>query len=1042
MNSSAATDRRVLIICIKYRFVSLRRPRRSRASRGDATERLAHRAMFASHPRDAVQLPPSALTRLLGPAYDALDNDEPERALKHLKKARAQFPRLHLARALEALAVCRIDPSANRATALEMADSIRAETQRGDVTENVAHVLLLLFEETADVSRKLDLLESIARLDATNMQTFRELYVEYGMCWEFEKQRSAAMRAYKATGDEKELLRAVAAMLARRDEIVCGHSTGMGNSDADAGSMGPEPLLKLANGMLAKLYQKGGIESYDSFMMYAKTLLLLRRGDEAYAVATSAVAEKCVPMPIELERFRASCALASGQFDVARAHHEKVLHLAPDDWDSMNAVLNLCCDDLREEYLSEELNGLEVSVSSQKHRHTYVPRVRTEFPNINVEKASEFVQALVATADANGGERAVGRGAYLLKVELANRVLRQGDRATRERALAEAIAEYHDRFGTWNSCAQDMRMYARAVKRSVDARRWLIKTLRARGDADVPMMDDLADDAKKELLAEIRKKTSALMICADLNEFCSSWHTNGDETPMPSGGREAAKRFMADYSKYKPLVDGGDPRDQTPIDVYAHLASLALVGEAEVYKEKGDDENAVFALLAAAAALTVALTHSPHNASLIFSLTAIYRLVGAPTKSLDVLRQVDMKNVQMATLLHHATPAIAGGAKRALGEKFLAPTGLLRELQVQFAQIAQSAVGAGLRGRYTKVLEFADFYRTLRRARAIAEGETLAAWTSTSTSAFDSPETLVSALEVFFDGTSIDITAKNAVSNSRWDVDDENMDEFTYLDDFNSNPMWLKPCADDPANATGEWWSNPISVPSSESSEWYFRGARNALRRRMLFINGLRLRSIENSNEDSVEVQKVKEALDFDMARTADIFTARFEELKTSMKRAASPRATSHAELTHAMDHALIAAVVGMDAASRADVKRAYENLCEAPLRALESNGLTDIFARGRVASIAQARAYAEIIRAVGVATKVEDGSVDVSSTATRLADACAKKVERVDFDELETRARAWWGDADEHVVSASFTDVARALRESITDALSPTRGA
>ena len=153
-------------------------------------------------------------------------------------------------------------------------------------------------------------------------------------------------------------------------------------------------------------------------------------------------------------------------------------------------------------------------------------------------------------------------------------MLRQGDRATQERALAEAIAEYHDRFGTWNSCAQDMRMYARAVKRSVDARRWLIKTLRARGDAVVPMMDDLADDAKKELLAEIRKKTSALMICADLNEFCSSWHTNGDETPMPSGGREAAKRFMADYSKYKPLVDGGDPRDQTPIDIYAYLLSL------------------------------------------------------------------------------------------------------------------------------------------------------------------------------------------------------------------------------------------------------------------------------------------------------------------------------------------------------------------------------------------------------------------------------------------------------------------------------------
>lgn len=1010
-------------------------------SRRDFTERLANCAMFASSRDDAavVQLPPRELARFLGPAYDALDGFEPERALKHIKKARARYPRLHIAWALEALAMYRIDPSANRATALKMADDIRADGEQGHVTENVAHVLLLLFEETADLSRKVDLLESCARLDPANMQTLRELYVDYGMFWEFDKQRSAAMRAYKASGDEKELLRAVAAMLARRDEIVCGRSTGEANPDDDAGSMGPEAMLKLANGMLAKLYQKGGVDSYDSFMMYAKTLLLLRRGGEAYAVASSAVAEKCVPMPIELERFRASCALADGQFDVARAHHEKVLELAPDDWDSMNAALDLCCDDVREEFLSEEMNSLEVSVSSKKRWCKGFPHVRTDFPNINVEKASDFVQALVAKADGNGGERAVGRGAYLLKVELANRAMRQGDRAMRERALAEAIAEYHDRFGTWNSCAQDMRRYARAVKRSVDARRWLIETLRARGDADVPMAGDLTDDdVKKERLAAIRKKTSALMICADLNEFCSSWHTNGDATPTPSGGREAAKRFMADYSKYKPLVDGGDPRDQTPIDVYAHLASLALVGEAEVCKEKGDDENAVFALLAAAAALSVALTHSPHNASLIFSLTAIYRLVGAPTKSLDVLRQVDMKNVQMATLLHHATPAIAGGAKRALGEKLLTPRGLLRELKIQFAQIAQSAVGAGLRDKYTKVLEFADFYRTLRRARVIAEGELLAAWTSTSTC--DSPEALVSALEVFFDGTSVDLTAKNAVADSRWDLDDENMDEFTYLDDFNSNPMWLTPCADDPANATAEWWSNPISSPSSESNEWYFRGARNALRRRMLIINGLLLRSIENSSEDSVRIQRVKEALDFDMARTADVFAARFEELKTTMKSSPSPRATPHAELTHAMDHALIAAVVGGDAASRADVARAYENLCEAPLRALESNSLTDIFARGRVACIAQAHAYAEIVRAVGVATRAEDGSLDVSSTSTRLADACAKKIDGVAFDELETRARAWWGDADAFgdVVSASFTDVAAALRESLADALTP----
>ena len=63
--------------------------------------------------------------REFNPAYDALDREDPARALKSLDKTLKKNPRFQLARALKALALWRADAMANEQDALNIAVAIR-----------------------------------------------------------------------------------------------------------------------------------------------------------------------------------------------------------------------------------------------------------------------------------------------------------------------------------------------------------------------------------------------------------------------------------------------------------------------------------------------------------------------------------------------------------------------------------------------------------------------------------------------------------------------------------------------------------------------------------------------------------------------------------------------------------------------------------------------------------------------------------------------------------------------------------------------------
>jgi len=651
---------------------------------------------------------------------------------------------------------------------------------------------------------------------------------------------------------------------------------------------------------------------------------------------------------------------------------------------------------------------------------------------IDVANATAFVERAVAAADVGGGAHVVGRGAYILKVELLCRVLDGEWNESNEEALAVGIADYHERFGGLNSCAQDMRRYSHALKHCKAARVTLISTLTERSQAQVPDVIEGDDSSKKRALEVLRSKTSALLICADLNAYCLSWHgASADSTAVAAAidGRALSRQFMEEYGRHRHLVEDADPREQTPVDIYPYLASVALINEAAAAKGI-DDESAVKALLAAASVLEIGLKKSPHHAGMIFNLTAIYTLLGGASKALDTFKTMDIKHVQMATLLHHALPAcVAGGGERGKQDIFDRLDYLRWEVD---EHIAEMAVTAGLNCKYTKVLEFADFHRTLKRAHALHSGDLANAWlefTAKAASIARDDASIIKerAAEI---GRELSDEFGDELSNlspetSRWDEDDEDSDEWTYVDDFKTNPMWLAPYAEDAALAGAIWWGNPIETraPMDKPYAWFHRGARNALRRQLLLINSLKARF---AIDDERDVETTSKSL--------TLFRVLLTQLQKASQNDAFGRTVAQATLTRDLEFSLIELAVRGDAASLATAETAYAKLCEWPLSALSKGDWTALLARGAVAATVHARRYAHALRLASMAT---GGSSELCSTGIALERACdaftSGKI--TGFDRLAKETVDWYGDSDD-AFAASVALVVDAVRDSIVEAL------
>ena len=893
--------------------------------------------------RRAKTLPPSELARVMRGAYEAIDGDDPSACARIATMALKKYPRLQIARVLRALAHVRMENEDFDAAYNEVC-AVRDE---GVVDEGVLRAVLLFFREVDAPEEARATLERVTTMNPTNIDGLQSLFMEYVRGRMFRDAQACAMKMYRTTQDARHVLWAATCALSQGGEAEGADADAEVFSDRvqKAPQMPVEALLALVKGMLGKLRDKGEIKEQDALMLYARTLATSGARDEAYDVVASELGDLCISMPIERERVRAQYALACGKRVEARAHHDKVLELAPDDWDSMNAVLDLCRADDADEptRLCKDMQVLGLGVTDESvdtDALARVPTVRVAQKPIDTVKAVDFVEACVARVEQGGGERVVGRGAYLLRVELKYRLLDDSDESS-ARSFAEAIAAYHERFGTWNSCAQDLRRYATALGGgSLErARSWLVDELRARADSAAREIATVSDEAEK--LRLLRRETSALMICADMNEYGATWSNTNAKRDVPVGrGREIARTMMASYHAYRPQLTRTDPREHLPIDIFPYLASRALVAEGAASKAAGNDEACVKALVSAAALLEIGLKHSPHNASMLFDLAALYMILGASNKTLLVLRKLDVKHIQMSTLMQHFLPAWIGGASIAEVQNVHARFDYLeREIETD---IDKSVIAAFVNGKYTKCLEFTAFRRTLGAAHSLANASCLHTWEMYANIIAKDPETthghpLVAGGETLsecllvLDQSQRNLRHGKARSDHRW----------TYVDDLKTNPSWMSPFVGDPALAACDWWASPIERDAVDPEyEWFYAGARDSLRRRLLLARALQARTSQSDG-------------DLDGARDA------LRALEASSD--ARDERSEQSWRARALDFALINDLLSLnpdEPSTRMDVGDAFAKMCLAPIQALEAPTPLGVLARGTVSAAFHASSY------------------------------------------------------------------------------------
>ena len=902
--------------------------------------------------KHAKTLPPSELSRVLRGAYEAIDGDDPKTCARIATTALKKYPRLQIARVLRALARVRMGVDDYD----EAFDEVCAVRDEGVVDGSVLRAVLMFFREVDAPEEARETLELVTTSNPTNIDGLQSLFMEYVRERMFRDAQVCAMKMYKTTQDARHVLWATTCMLSQgEDEGADIDEDAFGDRLQKAPKMSPESLLALAKGMLGKLCEKGEIKEYDALALYARTLATSGERDKAYDVVASTLGDTCISMPIERERMRAQYALACGKRAEARAHHEKVLEMAPDDWDSMNAALDLLAEDEDAGALAKLCKDMQVlglgatdridAVSAEALSR--VPVVRVPQKTINAVKATEFVESLVAKVDKGGGERVVGRGAYLLRVELKYRLLDEADESS-AMSFAESIAAYHERFGSWNSCAQDLRRYASALGGGTleRARSWLVDELHARAGACADAVRTANEESEK--LKLLRRETSALMICADANEYGASWSNTNARRDVPVGrGRDIARSMMASYHTYRPQLTRTDPREYLPIDIFPYLASRALVAEGAASKAAGDDEACVEALVSAAALLEIGLKHSPHNASMLFDLAALYMLLGASNKTLLILRKLDVKHIQMSTLMQHFLPAWVGGASEAeVNNVHTRLDYLEREIE---NDIDKSIVAAFINGKYTKCLEFTTFRRTLGSAHSLASASTQHAWASYANLLAQEPSAtrghplmssefskamLMACLQ------SLDLSQRNLRHYRARDDDG-----WTYVDDLKTNPSWLSPFVGDPALAACDWWASPIERDVLDPKyEWFYAGARDTLRRRVLLA-----RSMKARNDDS----------------SAELDAARDEREKLLAAHSTHDERSEQSRNARALDFALIDDVISSSSSSTTtlSVEDAFEQTCRAPIAALSKPTPLGVLARGFVSAAFHASSYAQYIR-------------------------------------------------------------------------------
>ena len=815
--------------------------------------------------------PPDSISlhRKLDPIYECVDTGQNKAALRLIGDLLKKYPTLQIARVLKGITLSRMG---REDEGMDLCEEVRAE---GPADDTVLNTLALFYKNVGAAQQQVEMFERASERDPRNTEHLTLLFQAYARAYDFVKQQQCAMKLYRLTNNPKHVMWAVCAMLMQAEA----------NPTA----------LALAAGMCSKLEAKGSIADRESLLVYARVLRECGKGEKALELLGGALGTKCVPMAAERANLCAVQAAAFGQNGETMRHWRDLLTHAPDDWIAMSSAMDITMPATNaavthrpqvpaggtrmapDAHVVGGVGTVKV-VSSSSDLAKLLGRVAIEPSNDDTDTSTSteaafnagrtLLDEIRAASDGLGGAFKAGRGAYLLAVEFAYRSVQSPAGAPLD-SLGDAMVSYWTQFGTWTSCARDLRPYCDAIVRTDPG---VAKALGAKFVEEANALPEAEGGSDgKEAQRRLRRVIAAHAISAQLGQNGGSWRVTAGDKDVPPGlarpslghceGRARAATAMHLYRNSKPAFAGPDPREPTPADTAALLATQALCAEATshaVLAAKGNDESAkdgslreaAMSLLAAAAVAEEGIGSSPNHAELRLGLSSVYALLGAATAARDVFAPIDIKNIQMDSMIHHILPVAEGGAAPQVTFRVTQFADNLRN-EVR-RDIPEGCVKAYENGVYTKALEYVDFHERLRASHSSAAA-TVAKVRATLREMSCGGGADVGAVPAGVPGPvmgALDSAATACQSLiATWQT-------ARYNEDLATNPAWAPPTHGSNALAVPDWWRardgsdlNPgCAVPvagvhdagtGAGASVAHRAGWRAALRRRCAEVHAL-----------------------------------------------------------------------------------------------------------------------------------------------------------------------------------------------------------
>ncbi|KAL0030478.1 hypothetical protein WJX79_008715 [Trebouxia sp. C0005] len=700
--------------------------------------------------------------RRLPAIYDALDSRNNKLALKLINSALQKQPKSQMLRTLKAIALQRTGKDEE---GLQLCEEVRREVP---TDEQLLGTMTVFYRRANLLQNMSTAFAAACAAHPRDEGLLRGMFTCYVRDFDFAGQQQVALKLHKLAGasDEFYVWWAIVATALQAKAAIKGRPS----------ALPAAKLLHLAEVMVAKQAQRGGIQTYEQLMLYIDILQAQGKHKQALETVEGKLGD-VMSMAADRRSLRASLHIALGQMPQAAALFREALMDNPDDWTSLQQYLDCTMTISSGDHGSDARDSAEGS-GDQTHGAGTQDDLSNGLSDLSLhnqqqtafQSAEDTVHELLDKIDTDpqmqaDAARGVIRGPQLALVELQMRKLvltgertegskqadhglqgsqhgGQQDQDERQdgkklegditRALAEAVLSCYKQLGHMLSCAVDLRSYSRRVEGP--SREWLAKQLQIE-------LQNLTTEPRKQqqqlqgqgqngaaesspdvtALLQLRRQISAYQITHDLG--------------LTHGTAAAAEAHTLElFTLYKPsltLCQGLDPKEKAPGDDLIPLAVASLMAarnpdmvgglDSESGGKTGTEQQKLMQrrILQALLVCEAAQKRSSVYAATRFACCALYGLLGAAGPAATNFDALAIKHIQHDSITgHHMLPVALGCQDAPTLDRLLSETILLHEDHDRDA--GDTLIMAFDRGTFTKIIEFVDFKERLERSHALA----------------------------------------------------------------------------------------------------------------------------------------------------------------------------------------------------------------------------------------------------------------------------------------------------------------------------------